>query len=251
LYFWEILFRRMNLIIDVGNTQIKMAVFQGDAVLVKEVVSPEFFLEKIKFFLKKYDCTHAIMSSVGFLDEKTIKELGELVNLVLLSHTLKFPFKNLYGTPETLGVDRLALIAAASYDYPEQHVLVIDAGTCITYDFISKENEYLGGSISLGLEMRFKALHTFTASLPIVKPSNEAVLIGNSTKSSMQTGVENGLIHEISGTIAQYEANFQELTVVLTGGDVNFLSKRLKNSIFANPNFLIRGLNLILTHNKS
>ena len=241
----------MNLIIDVGNTRIKMAVFQGDAVLVKEVISKEIFLEKIKYFIKEYDCTHAIISSVGLLDEKVIHESQKLLHLMLLSHRLKFPFKNLYGTPETLGVDRLALITAASCDYRGKNVLVIDAGTCITYDFISSENEYLGGSISLGLEMRFKALHTFTAGLPVVKPASKVILIGNTTQTSIQTGVENGLIHEISGTISQYEARFQDLTVVLTGGDLNFLSKRLKNSIFANPNFLMRGLNLILTHNKT
>ena len=241
----------MNLIIDVGNTRIKMAVFQGDAVLVKEVVSKKIFLKKIKYFIENYDCTHAIISSVGFLEEKTITELKKMITLVVLSHDLKFPFTNLYATPHTLGVDRLALITAAFYDFPNKNVLVIDAGTCITYDFVSSKNEYLGGSISLGLEMRFKALHTFTAGLPLIRPSSKAELVGDSTKTSMQTGVENGLIHEISGVIKEYNANFQELTVVLTGGDLNFLSKRLKNSIFANPNFLIRGLNLILTHNIS
>lgn len=241
----------MNLIIDVGNTRIKMAVFQGDAILVKEVVSKEKFLEKIKDYIKKYDCRHAIMSSVGFLEEKKLQELHDLIDLVVLRNALNFPFKNLYATPQTLGVDRLALIAAASELYPKKNVLVIDAGTCITYDFICSTNEYLGGSISLGLSMRFKALHSFTEGLPVIKPSSKVVLIGNSTQTSIQTGVENGLIHEILGTIAEYEANFQELTVVLTGGDLNFLSKRLKNSIFANPNFLIRGLNIILTHNKS
>ena len=241
----------MNLIIDVGNTRIKMAVFQGDAFLIKEIVSKEVFLEKIKFFIKKYDCTHAIISSVGFLGGKQLQELQNSISVLVLSHRLKFPFKNLYATPDTLGVDRLALISAASFEYPRKNVLVIDAGTCITYDFISQKNEYLGGSISLGLEMRFKALHTFTAGLPLFQPSSEIKFIGNSTQTSIQTGIENGLIHEISGVIKEYKANFQELTVVLTGGDLNFLSKRLKNSIFANPNFLIRGLNLILTHNKT
>jgi len=241
----------MNLIIDVGNTRIKMAVFQGDAILVKEVVPKEKFLEKTKDYIKKYDCRHAIISSVGFLDEKKLQELHGLIDLVVLGISLKFPFKNLYATPQTLGVDRLALVTAASELYPKKNVLVIDAGTCITYDFISSTNEYLGGSISLGLEMRFKALHSFTEGLPVITPSVKVSLIGNSTKTSMQIGVENGMIHEILGTIADYKANFQELTVVLTGGDLNFLSKRLKNSIFANPNFLMRGLNIILTHNIS
>ena len=241
----------MNLIIDVGNTRIKVAVLQGDAVLEKEVVPQNVFLEKIKSWINKYGCRHAIISSVGFLDKKTVEELHSLVSLVVLTHKLHFPFDNLYATPQTLGVDRLALIAAASEVYHGKNVLVIDAGTCVTYDFISSANQYIGGSISLGLEMRFKALHEFTAGLPLIKPSSNSNLIGSSTESSIQTGVENGLIFEISGIISQYEAKFQELTVVLTGGDLNFLSKRLKNSIFANPNFLIRGLNIILTHNKS
>lgn len=240
----------MNLIIDVGNTRIKMAVFQGDAVLEKEVVLNKIFLVKTKFFIDKYDCSHAIISSVGFLDAESIRELQKMVTLVVLSHDLIFPFKNLYTTPHTLGVDRLALVTAASFCYPGKNVLVIDAGTCITYDFISSKNEYLGGSISLGLEMRFKALHTFTVGLPLIQASSKQQLVGNSTITSIQTGVENGLIHEILGVICEYKAKFQEITVVLTGGDLNFLSKRLKNSIFANPNFLIRGLNLILTLNK-
>ncbi len=240
----------MNLIIDVGNTRIKIAVFQRDAILMKEVVAEEFFLEKIKKVIKKYNCRQGIISSVGFFDKNTLKEVQTLIPMILLSHALDFPFKNLYTTPQTLGVDRLALIAAAAKIYPHKNVLVIDAGTCITYDFISSSNEYLGGSISLGLEMRFNALHTFTTKLPRVKSSLKPILIGNSTQTSIQSGVENGLIQEISGFILQYQAKFQELTIVLTGGDLNFLSKRLKNSIFANPNFLIRGLNIILTHNK-
>ena len=126
---------------------------------------------------------------------------------------------------------------------------MIDAGTCITYDFITKQCEYLGGAISLGIQMRYKALHEFTAKLPLLEPNELQNFIGVDTNTSIHSGVINGVSNEIDGIIKQYQKKYQELTVVLTGGDTYFLSKQLKSVIFAHPNFVLEGLHTILIHN--
>ena len=159
------------------------------------------------------------------------------------------PFTNNYATPETLGVDRIALITAAANQYPNKNILVIDAGTCVTYDFLNHQNSYLGGAISPGLTIRYEALHNLTAKLPLLKTEDTTFLIGNSTETSIHSGVINGLVNEIDGTIQQYQQEHTDLTVILTGGDTNFLAKRLKSSIFANSNFLLEGLNHLLKIN--
>ncbi|MGB8374634.1 MAG: type III pantothenate kinase, partial [Salegentibacter sp.] len=152
---------------------------------------------------------------------------------------------------KTLGKDRIALTAAACLQYPGENVLVIDAGTCVTYDFKSEREEYLGGAISPGLSMRFRALHEFTSKLPLVAPEEKTELEGSSTEESINTGVLMGLRLEIDGMIDSYREKKKFLTVILTGGDMQILSVRLKNSIFANPNFLLSGLNYILEFNKT
>uniref|UniRef100_UPI0030D97038 type III pantothenate kinase n=1 Tax=uncultured Salegentibacter sp. TaxID=259320 RepID=UPI0030D97038 len=147
--------------------------------------------------------------------------------------------------------DRLALVAAGALKYQNKNLLVIDAGTCITFDFKNDKNEYLGGAISPGLQMRLKALHNFTAKLPLVKLEENITLIGDSTKNSILSGVLNGVAAELDGIIDRYKADYKYLTIILTGGDSQILSKRVKNGIFANPNFLLEGLNYILEFNKT
>lgn len=148
-----------------------------------------------------------------------------------------------------MGNDRIALAVAGSQLYPGRDVLIIGAGTCITYDFVSKNNEYFGGSISPGIHMRFKALNTFTDKLPLVQPENKPELIGNSTVGSITSGVMNGLYSEIDGIIDRYEKNFPEIQTILTGGDIIYFDKMLKNNIFANSNLVLKGLNMILDYN--
>ena len=167
-----------------------------------------------------------------------------------LSSSTNLPFTNKYGSPVTLGTDRIALISAATLNFPNRNVLVIDAGSCITYDFINSENEYLGGGISPGLHMRYKALNSFTANLPELEPKLPDNIIGNNTASSIHGGVIYGVLYEIDGFIDVYKSNYDDLTIILTGGDADFLRDSLKNDIFANSNFLFEGLNLILEHNK-
>ena len=146
-------------------------------------------------------------------------------------------------------MDRIALVAAAVSKYQNQNVLIIDAGTCITFDFVNSSKNYLGGAISPGIEMRYKSLNKFTKKLPLLMREEAANLIGTSTETCIHSGVINGVISEIDSIIAKYRKKNKDLTVVLTGGDANFLSNRLKNGIFANPFFLLEGLNTILTFN--
>ncbi|MDP2069025.1 MAG: type III pantothenate kinase [Lutibacter sp.] len=239
----------MNLIIDVGNTRIKTAVFDSSKLIHTESITKESFDSDVIEIIKKYQCSNAIISSVGSLKNTQIAKLHAEINLIELNYNIKVPFLNKYTTPKTLGVDRIALVSSAISKYPNKNVLIIDAGTCITYDYINNEGIYYGGAISPGLQMRYKALNVFTEKLPLLEASEKFELVGNSTETSIHSGVLNGVINEIDGIINQYRKKNTDLTVVLTGGDVNFLSNRLKNGIFANPNFLLEGLNTILTYN--
>jgi type III pantothenate kinase len=148
-----------------------------------------------------------------------------------------------------LGADRIALVAGAIEIYDKQNVLVIDAGTCITYDFITAKNEYLGGGISPGMGIRFRSLNTFTQKLPLIEYREEFQLIGKNTENSILSGVLNGVICEIDGIIEKYKENFGELQIILSGGNTIFFDKRLKNNIFAFPKLLLYGLNSILNYN--
>lgn len=239
----------MNLIIDVGNTRIKTAVFDDGKMIHNESLTNNSFVSEAKKIVKKYKCTSAIISSVGSVNKSQIDELRAEISLIELDYDTKVPFVNKYATPKTLGVDRIALVSSAISKYPNKNVLIIDAGTCITYDFVNNEGNYYGGAISPGLQMRYKALNVFTENLPLLEPSEIVELIGNSTETSIHSGIINGVINEIDGVIEQYRKKNTDLTIVLTGGDIKFLSNRLKNGIFANPNFLLEGLNTILTYN--
>ena len=240
----------MNLIIDAGNTRVKVAVFEKNTLINVVSVEREVFLSEIEKKIKKYKIEDGILSSVSFISEKMIQTLQNLINLTVLSSLTNVPFINLYETPKTLGVDRIALVTGAVIKYSKKNVLVIDAGTCITYDFVNAQLEYLGGAISPGIEMKYKALHNYTNKLPVLEKKVPKNFIGNNTNESIHSGVVNGVIAELDGVINQYKKKYSDLTVVLTGGDTNFLAKQLKSSIFANQNFLLDGLNEILIFNK-
>ncbi len=241
----------MNLVIDVGNTLVKLAVFNNNQLQFKKTCIKAEFLSHVNDVFENFsNIDNCILSSVGNLTEHQLLKLRQKTNFSVLDQSTKIPFINKYATPNTLGVDRIALVAAAAVQYPQKNVLVIDAGTCITYDFINSSNEYLGGSISPGMSMRYSALHTFTAKLPLLDASQPCKLIGDSTASNMHIGVFNGIFFEIDGFIDAFKKDNSNLTVILTGGDAHFLRDRLKNDIFANSNFLLEGLNHILEYNK-
>jgi len=240
----------MNLIVDVGNTYVKFAIYKNEDLIHK--ISFELSQFKKQYKLLKNDFPElksAIISSVGRLSKKQIELIYDDLNVLELSSKMKLPFKNLYTTPKTLGVDRMALVSASVNQFADKNVLIIDAGTCITYDFITSKNDYLGGAISPGIRLRYKALNNLTANLPLLETNRPKTIIGDSTESSIHSGVVFGVIKEIDGVIDEYQEKYRDLTVILTGGDANFLSNQLKNSIFANSNFLFEGLNFILDYN--
>ena len=240
----------MNLIVDVGNTYVKFAVFKSGDLIYKRNFKLNEFKEQYQTLKNDFpELKKAIISSVGHLSKDQIELITKDLNVIELSTELKFPFKNSYSTPKTLGVDRIALVCSSVNQFPNKNVLIIDAGTCITYDFITKDNEYLGGAISPGLRLRYKSLNNLTANLPLLETKLPTKRVGDSTESSIHSGVVNGVITEINGIMDQYQQEYSDLTVILTGGDTNFLSNQLKNSIFANSNFLFEGLNFILEYN--
>jgi type III pantothenate kinase len=241
----------MNLVIDAGNTSIKLAVFRKNDLLFLTSTDNTGFPKAVKDVFSKFpEIANAMVASVGFLSKRELDVLAIFCKVQLLTAVAAVPFKNSYASPQTLGVDRIALATAAFYKYPNTNTLVIDAGTCITYDMLNDYGEYLGGAISPGLRMRYKALNNYTARLPLLDPSPFVELIGNTTENSIHSGIINGISREIDGVIAQYQSRFEHLTVILTGGDGQFLSNRLKNTIFAHSNFLLEGLNYLLEYNK-
>jgi len=242
----------MNLIIDVGNTFVKLAVFDNDILQHKKSCSIKeflFYFEKISIKFPKIN--KAIVSSVGNFSEDELSVIKSRYKVFTLSQKDKVPYVNKYATPETLGVDRMALVSAAAIQFPDKNVLIIDAGSCITYDFLNSENEYLGGAISPGIQMRYKSIHSFTENLPLLEPNFPLNYVGDSTENSIHSGVIHGILNEIDGFIDLYKEKNKELTIILTGGDAHFLLDNLKNDIFANSNFLLEGLNYILKHNNT
>ncbi|WP_299113478.1 type III pantothenate kinase [uncultured Winogradskyella sp.] len=240
----------MNLIVDVGNTLVKFAIFEKDNLIWKESFKLSQFKKEYKLLKKQFPkLKSAIVSSVGRLSDKQIDLIEADFSVLELNSKTKVPFTNKYKTPETLGVDRIALVSASVLKYSQKHVLIIDAGTCITYDFITNENEYLGGAISPGLRLRYKSLNNLTANLPLLETKVPKTIVGDSTEASIHSGVVLGTVNEIDGVINIYKEKYSDLTVILTGGDAKMLSKQLKSSIFANSDFLLEGLNYILEFN--
>jgi len=239
----------MNLIIDAGNTAVKLAVFEEGQLVQMQHVDAVY--QDFKVIHEEYpQINFVIICDVRGLDWDFLDKIFEAKKIFKTASTLRFPFINAYKTPKTLGVDRMGLMAAAAKTYPKQNVLVIDVGTCITYDVLTQENTYVGGLISLGYNMRYKSLSEFTGKLPLIAHRSTETTLGVDTQSSIQAGVFHGVYHEIQGQIDHFRHKYQDLTIILTGGDCKQLSKRLKNPIFAHPNFLVTGLDYILELNK-
>ncbi|VXB18734.1 Type III pantothenate kinase [Flavobacterium sp. 9AF] len=239
----------MLLTIDIGNTRIKCAVFEQNTLLEKFVFDENEALIFFKKIFKKFNkITFSISSSVGKLEKECFDFIEKHSKLIVISHTTSFPFKNLYATPTTLGIDRMVLVAGACLTLNDKNCLIIDAGTCITYDFMDSNKNYYGGAISPGLKLRYKALHNYTAKLPLLDKEEVDYFIGSSTNEAIHSGVINGVVYEIEGFISQYFHKYQHLTIILTGGDADFLAKRLKSTIFANSNFLLESLNQLFNY---
>ncbi|PLX00138.1 MAG: pantothenate kinase [Marinilabiliales bacterium] len=242
----------MKLVIDIGNTLAKIAVFnKSDIIDFKSIDMISY--SSIKQMLDTYpDISTGIIASVREMDPDFFSFLDSNIRLMQLNEFTPLPFENNYKSPHSLGYDRIAAVAGASGIFQLDNVLVINAGTCITYDVITAENKYLGGGISPGIQMRFKALHTFTGKLPLIKPGIESTIdiIGNTTERSILSGVLNGVVCEIDGIISSYKLQFPELKVIISGGDYKYFDKSLKNNIFASPNIVLTGLNRIHNFNE-
>lgn len=240
----------MKLVLDIGNTLGKLVVYdQEDEVFKTQFELGEMHATLIELFLNFPEITQAILCSVVSTEPQIQLFLKEKTILLKVNSQLKLPFENRYETPETLGADRIGLVAAAVFKYPGKNCLVVDAGSCVTYDFISSDGIYRGGAISPGLQMRFKAMHEHTNKLPFVTLKEEFIAIGANTQNSILAGAVNGLVFEIEGWQSSLEHTYEDLTLILTGGDAQFLSKRLKNTIFAHSNFLVQGLRQLLDYN--
>jgi len=239
----------MQLVIDIGNTRVKAGIFDKNELLHFFVFqSYEEFIEAN--LPEKFSISKCIIASVVAEFDVISDFIRKTCSVFVFTSQTPSPLKNLYQSAHTLGSDRLAAAVGGNYAFPNQNLLVIDAGTCIKYNFVSAANEYLGGAISPGLQMRFKALNHYTSGLPLIELNeNFNELIGNTTQNSILSGVEIGSIAEINGIIERYQAQYPTLKTVLTGGDVNFFEKRLKNSIFADPYLILKGLNVILNFN--
>lgn len=242
----------MLLVIDVGNTQIKAAVFEQNTLLKKEIIAYEDWQISLKKVIKNFsEISILVVASVGKLEKSDFLTLDSGLNVYFITRESKFPFNNLYASPSTLGIDRMILASGAVLQFPKKNRLVIDAGTCITYDFIDSNDNYLGGAISPGIRLRYESLHNYTAKLPLLKKESPSQIIGNSTLQSIHSGVINGISFELDGFINSVLDKNDNFIIILTGGDAVFLAERLKNTIFANPNFLLESLNQTFQYNNN
>jgi type III pantothenate kinase len=242
--------RIMDLVIDKGNTRIKYAFFKNDVIDFKGVCEAT----ELKGLLVKYSgqVQRLIFCSVTPVDDQLRMELQSCcLNHLVLSTKTPLPFANQYQSPSSLGADRIALVAGATSSFPDTNVLVVDLGTCMTFDFVDAQSRYLGGAISPGLNMRLKALNEFTAKLPLIPADAPQDLIGKNTKESILSGVVNGMLRELDGTINDYKRRYPNIKTILTGGDLPFFDKKLKNSIFADEDVLLNGMYFILKNHAS
>jgi type III pantothenate kinase len=231
----------VTLCFDFGNTRKKVAVFHNNE-MKEGVVLPDDSTDTIQSLINKFQPNKSILSSVIEHNPAIEELLAANTKFHKLSHLTKVIFTTPVGKPETIGADRLALTAAAVHFYPGKNNLVIGLGSCITYNFINKYHEFVGGSISPGLEMRLKALNYYTAKLPLVSADANVPLIGYDTSTNILSGVVLGMTREIDGIIQAYRERFRNFNVLLTGGDIVYLASHLKSKIFADPDLIFKGL---------
>ena len=252
----------LNLIIDIGNTAAKVALFDGGE-MVEVLTESNQSLDCLEALCAKYPVEQGIVATVIDLSERVLAALVALpfpllwldsktplpFPLLWLNHETPLPVVNLYETPETLGYDRMAAVVGANEQFPHRNILVIDAGTCITYEFIDSKGQYHGGNISPGMQMRFKALNQFTGRLPLIDSNGRKLPMGRDTETAIRAGVMKGMEYEISGYIESMKHKYPELLVFLTGGDDFSFDSSVKSIIFADRFLVLKGLNRILNYN--
>lgn len=240
-----------NLIVDSGNTTIKMFLFADGEIAAKMVCAEVCeMLPTLRANVPVEKIDRCIVSSVSVSQSEIAGVFRSFFPVTEFSHRLKFPIIIRYGTPETLGSDRVAAVVGAAMRYPDRNILVIDSGTAITYDIVTDKGEYLGGNISPGLKTRFRALHNFTGKLPLLHEDKSLDgLYGTNTVEALTIGIQNGMLYEIEGTVKEFSYQFDNLLVVFTGGDSFFFENRIKFNNFAEPYLVAFGLNEILEYN--
>jgi type III pantothenate kinase len=240
----------MNLVIDIGNTRTKFSVFNRGEVLITVPVD-EFKAEHIDVLKNEYpDLNKVILSATKEYSPELYNALQQnFEQFIELDSNTPLPIENCYKTKDTLGKDRIAAAVGAFDLYPDANILIVDAGTAITYDLVSDKHQYLGGNISPGIEMRFKALNQFTDKLPLVEMKEYNKLYGKTTEDAIRAGVQNGVVFEVDHTIDTFKEFYIKLKVIITGGNAEFFDKKLKNSFFVHFNLIALGLNRILEYN--
>jgi len=242
--------KKLNLVIDIGNSQTKVAVF--DAGEIVQVICTEE-LNSTRLADLKYlypGLNKAILSSVAAIERGLINSLKESFEFFIeFNHDTLVPIENLYESKETLGLDRLAAAVGGIALFPGKELLIIDAGTAVTFDLVDSNNRFLGGNISPGLRTRFRSLHEFTRNLPEIDQADQWTDIGKTTEEAIRAGVQNGMIFEIDGMINHVLKDWPACQVILTGGDLFFFEKKLKNTIFVKFEITLIGLNRILEYN--
>lgn len=237
------------LILDRGNTRLKVAIFNDTKEIVEKSIIDSDFIVRIEEITKKYLPKATLFSASGKKNEEVANYLKKRKDIIFLDSKTPIPIIIKYKTPETLGVDRIANACAVYAKHPKKNTLTIDFGTCITYDFIDKSGNFLGGAISPGVTMRAKAMNNYTANLPLIQPKETTSFIGDDTNSCLNVGIIEAIKHEINGFIHQFEEEFKQINVFLTGGDHSYFVNTIENSIFADLNLTAKGLNEILQHN--
>jgi len=230
----------MILAIDSGNTFVKLGVYLKNESQAFFQTTYEDLNKNLKLISENYTIKNIVTSVVGKLDTNILKSFFLNVEIVAINHHLKFPFHNLYETPQTLGIDRMVLSAGAVFNFPNKNRLVIDMGSCITYDFINANDDYLGGAISPGLNMRYEALNEKTAKLPLLAPEICEDVIGKSTKYAIHSGVMNGVLFEINGYITHFLSENDNFIIILTGGSSFFFCQTIKKSHICRAKFFIK-----------
>ena len=241
----------MNLVVDIGNTLLKLAVFDGGRLVAQQCVG-ELREETFAGLLGGARAARAVVASTRGEAPVIVEAVRRHTDYLLeFTPATPVPIGNAYLTPATLGRDRLAAAVGAATLYPGRNALIVDFGTAVTLDFVSADGVFRGGCISPGMAMRFRALHEYTAALPLCDATDSAELLGRTTDEAVRLGVMNSLAFEIEGYIAHMQGEIEDLCVIFTGGDTNFFAKRIKNTIFANCNLVFWGLNRILEYNAS
>jgi type III pantothenate kinase len=236
----------MNIVVDCGNTTAKVGIFNHDRLEEKRIFQN---IGELESFLRRTPADNLIVSSVGVPADEVVSWAYSGSKKIVLSVNLPLPIQIKYSTPKTLGVDRIAAVCGASHLFPDQPSLTIDAGTCITYEFLDAGRNYYGGGISPGVRMRFEAMHKLTARLPLIAPIQVAPLVGNGTETSIQSGVMNGVRAEVKGILSQYQNDNPGLKCVVCGGDAAFLEGYLGEDVIVSPDLVLLGLNVILVYN--